>query len=435
MFTVLANHSYRQLFLAQIVALLGTGLATVALSLLAYDLADSHAGMVIGTALTIKMLAYVFIAPLASALFRALSRKKLLVTLDLIRASVAVFLPFVSEAWHVYVLIFILQSASACFTPMFQATIPDILKNEEQYTQALSLSRLAYDLENLISPALAALMLTLMAWQGLFTGTVIGFFASALLILSVTFPTMKAANKNRSGIYQKTTRGIRFYLATPRLRGLLAMNVAVTCAGAMVIVNSVVIVQSTFGLSAQDTALAFTFFGGGSMCAALTMPRLLKRMQDRTLMLGATLLLILCLFSASRISHIIELWTIWFLLGAGYAWIQTPSGRLLTRSSHEEDRPDLFAAQFSLSHACWLFAYPLAGWLGVKLGISLTFIVFGMVALLAYLLALKLWPAEDPEVVEHYHANLPEHHPHIAHSKRLHSHPFVIDDLHEKWPR
>ena len=46
-----------------------------------------------------------------------------------------------------HLLIFVLQAASAGFTPTFQATIPDILPDEEDYTKALSLSRLAYDLK------------------------------------------------------------------------------------------------------------------------------------------------------------------------------------------------------------------------------------------------------------------------------------------------
>jgi putative exporter of polyketide antibiotics len=45
--------------LPQVVALTGTGLATVALALLAFDLAGEAAGAVLGTALAIKMIAYV----------------------------------------------------------------------------------------------------------------------------------------------------------------------------------------------------------------------------------------------------------------------------------------------------------------------------------------------------------------------------------------
>lgn len=59
MLQVLGNRTYRHLFLAQVIELVGTGLATVALGLLAYDLAGPDAGAVLGTALAIKMIAYV----------------------------------------------------------------------------------------------------------------------------------------------------------------------------------------------------------------------------------------------------------------------------------------------------------------------------------------------------------------------------------------
>ena len=87
-------------------------------------------------------------------------------------------------------MIFLLQAASAAFTPTFQATIPDVLPNEGDYTRALSLSRLAYDLENLLNPALAAALLTVISFNALFAGTVIGFLFSALLVLSVLVPNL-----------------------------------------------------------------------------------------------------------------------------------------------------------------------------------------------------------------------------------------------------
>jgi ethanolamine transporter EutH len=49
-------------------ALVGAGLATVALGLPAYDLAGADAGSVLGTALAIKMVAYVLIAPAVGAI-------------------------------------------------------------------------------------------------------------------------------------------------------------------------------------------------------------------------------------------------------------------------------------------------------------------------------------------------------------------------------
>lgn len=131
MLSVLNNRTYRHLFTAQVIALVGTGLMTVALGLLAYELAGADAGAVLGTALAIKMLAYAGVAPVAQAFADRLPRRSLLVALDLVRAAVALCLPFVTEVWQIYLLIFVLQAASAGFTPTFQATIPDILPDEE----------------------------------------------------------------------------------------------------------------------------------------------------------------------------------------------------------------------------------------------------------------------------------------------------------------
>jgi MFS family permease len=188
MLSVLRNPTYSTLFTAQIVALLGTGLLTVALGLLAFDLAGGQAGAVLGTALTIKMVAYVFVAPVMAALVERLPRRGVLIGADLVRAAIAAGLPFIDQVWQIYVLVFVLQSASATFTPAFQALIPVVLPAEKDYTRALSLSRLAYDLESLVSPLLAAALLTVMSFHSLFAGTAIGFLASAALVLRTTLP-------------------------------------------------------------------------------------------------------------------------------------------------------------------------------------------------------------------------------------------------------
>ena len=440
MLDVLRNTTYRHLFFAQVIALLGTGLATVALGLLAFDLAGAEAGAVLGTALAIKMAAYIGVAPIASAFAERLPRRAVLVALDLIRAGVALTLPFITQIWQIYILIFVLQSASAAFTPTFQATIPDVLPDEDQYTRALSLSRLAYDMESLVSPALAALLLSVVSYHALFGGTVVGFVASAALVVSAVLPKAKMPPKR--GIYERTTRGLRIYLATPRLKGLLALNLAVASASAMVIVNTVVLVQSDFGLTQTATAAALAMFGAGSMLVALLLPKLLERLPERPVMLSGAALLALGLF----VGFIAAKWfaallPLWFVLGLGYSLAQTPSGRLLRRSAQSEDRPALFAAQFALSHACWLITYPLAGWLGAKAGLTVSFLALGALAAVSVALAAYLWRGSDEAELKHTHEGMSADHPHLADVNAgsaprgaSHAHEYVIDVDHPRWP-
>lgn len=442
---ILRNRTFRHLFAAQIVALLGTGLATVALGLLAFELSGQKAGMVLGVVFAIKMMAYVGIAPVAGAFANHVPRRKFLVFLDLVRAFCAALLPFIAEIWQIFTLIFIMQAASAAFTPTFQATLPDILPDERDYTRALSLSRLAYDIESLITPTLAALLLTITAFHSLFYGTALGFVASALLIVSVLLPSPKMDGKRRS-IYERTTKGIRIYLATPRLRGLLALCLTVAMIGAMVLVNSVVLVRSVLGLDEVHLAYTLGLFGAGSMGAALVIPKLLDTWSDRGIMLGGGVIMVLALGLLGLASMLGALqWPIllvtWLFVGLGYSTILTPSGRLLQRSSHEEDRPAVYAAQFALSHACWLISYPLSGWLQTRFGTEVTLLVLSSIGLTSVFGAMILWPKGAKRDLYHTHEDLPEGHPHLAEhagnydSDRGHSHIYVIDDYHTQWPK
>ncbi|WP_435298604.1 MFS transporter [Timonella sp. A28] len=377
MLTVLRNNTYAKLFSAQIIALLGTGLLTVALGLLAYDIAGKNAGVILGVAMTIKMVAYVAVAPLSAALTSRLSRKHVLIGTDLVRASIALMLPFVSEAWHIYVLIFLLQSASATFTPAFQAVIPSILPDEEKYTQALSLSRLAYDLEALASPLIAAALLTIISYNNLFLGTVLGFAVSAILIFAAHLPHIDAPQQ--SPFLDRLTLGVREFWRRVELRGLMGLNLVVATATAMVIINTVVIAQGVLNQDESFVAIMLGVYGGGSMLVALTMPRVLARRSDHTVMLTGAVILLAALAGVgsalawnTTATQRIVLLVLWSVLGAATSLILTPLARILRRQSSEQTRPAVFAAQFSLSHSCFLVTYPLAGVLGASLGLATT---------------------------------------------------------------
>jgi MFS family permease len=387
---------------------------------------------VLGTALAIKMVAYVTLAPIAAAVAERLPRRAFLVALDLVRAGVIAFLPFVDQVWQVYVLIFALQAASAGFTPAFQAVIPDVLRDERDYTNALSLLRLAEDLEQVASPILAAALLTVLGFPVLFAGTVVGFVGSALLVVTARLPVRAGAGGG--AFWADVTKGIRIYTATPCLRGLMVMEAAVAAAGAMVYVNTVVLVKDRLGLGEESVALAFASFGAGSMLAAFLIPRLLMRIEDRPVMIGGAGLMVAGVAAVPLVATFAALLAVWALIGFGFALTQTPIGRIINRSAREVDRGAVFAAQFALSHACWLVTYPLAGWIGSFVGLSAAALALAMMGAVGLTAVLRLWPAKDPEIVLHDHPDLSQDHQHLREHGETHAHPLVIDDLHRRWP-
>lgn len=389
--TPLRNPVYRRLFTAQVIGLVGTGLSTVAMGLLAFQIAGGNAGEVLGVVLGLKVATYVIVSPVVAAWGANIPRKQLLIGMDLIRAAAIGSIAFVDKVWQFYVLIVIVSAASAGFTPAFQALIPDIFRGEEEYTQALSLHRIAYEIESLFSPMLAGLLLTLVSYPALFAFNAAAFLGSAALVLVTAVPLIRNNDLGARTIAQ-VNRGIRHFFKVPRLRGLFGLDWAVAAAGAMVIINTVVFVKGDWGLGDSEVAWALGAFGAGSMAVALSLPRIFRRVRDRTVMiLGGGVQAAALIATSLLVGSLAGLIVCWILIGAGTSMILTSSGRLIQRSAASAERPSLFAAQFSLSHLCWLFTYPIAGFAGGTFGLPVAAAILGGVAAAGTFAAMLLW--------------------------------------------
>lgn len=213
----------------------------------------------------------------------------------------------------------------------------------------------------------------------------------------------------------------------------------------MVTVNSVVYVRDFLGLSSGAVPVALGAYGAGSMAVALVVPRLLERVGERAVMVRGALALGGVFASVGVITaahsgswRVPALLAAWAAFGGACSMVLTPTGRLVRRAAPERERTAAFAAQFSLSHACWLLTYPLAGWLGARAGLGAAVVGLAVVAVGAGVAAARLWPVgvdgSVPEV-EHEHVGLAADHPHVHDAVRVsggwrHSHRRFGDALH-----
>lgn len=393
MLQILKNKTYARLFLAQVIAHGGTGLVTIALALLAYEIAGADAGRVLGIALALKMVAYVIIAPVVGAMSHRFNRKVLLISLDVFRAALFLFMPFITEAWQIYLFIFAVNAAAAGFTPTFQATIPDVLTDEADYAKGLSLASASYDLENLLSPVAAAAALVYFSFHGLFYFTAVTYLISAALVFITIVPKARPRTREDT-LIKEITWGVRTYLKRPALRGLLFLYVCVAAAGSIVYVNTVIYVREALDAGESATALAFAAFGIGSIVVAMILPRILEGRSLRRIMSLGPVLLGLGLVVALGPKTWVMLTIAWALLGAGSSFVQIPAGLLIRQSCAESERPALFSAQFALSHFCWLFAYPLAGFLGADVSLQGAIAFMLGIVVLSGAAMLATWPGK-----------------------------------------
>ncbi|WP_438465717.1 MFS transporter [Marinomonas sp. PE14-40] len=393
-YTLFPRSPYLGLLSAQLVSLLGTGITSVCLALLAYELAGSDAGVVLSMIFAIKMLTYIFLSPVFAQMARGLAKRKSLILLDLIRAGFILFIPFVTQVWQVYFLMFAIHACSAWFTPQFQSLLAEVSDDQDEYVKALSISRLAFDLEQMLSPMFTALLLLVLSFRYVFFLDAMSFLVSASLLLLISIPLKQGTKPviQASGLLENLTLGLKNYLSKPSLKALWFAYLAAASASAMVLVNTVVYVHDILKGDESETALAMMLVGLGSMFVALGLPYWVKKLSlERFHWIGMVTLLFAFLIPLLSSS--------WFgfaafcvAMGVGMSCIQTTSSLIIVQTCGSEETAPYFAAHFSLSHCWWLITYLVAGLSAQLLGLSMAYLVMSgltMLSIVSYFLVTR----------------------------------------------
>ena len=393
------NRDFRRLFGAQVISLLGSGVTTVGLALFAYQLTGgASATAVIGNALTLRILAFLLLSQPAGVIADRVSRKKILIAADIVRFALLTLFPFITAVWQIYALIFLINAVTGFFTPTFEASIPEVAGGE-QYVKALSLARVATDVEAVAAPALAGLLVALLGVRWVFWFDAVTYLESAALVALVTIPfaSKEKARLSLKLFLNEVTHGTRVLLSEPSLRQALTLSLAEATAGAAAIVVTVAYVHDVLGRGNTSFALIMTGLGLGSSLTAIALGRATGRYERaahskatlhgrrhiwaaHALILGGLLLGIVLLPGVLK-PPLIVFGLLWMLNGAGQALIAIPSSTLLAEHTFEEERGRAYAAHFALTHVCWLITYPAVGHAAALWGSPVTFTVAGLICL------------------------------------------------------
>lgn len=390
-----ANRNYLRLFAAQVASLIGSGVTSIALAAFAYELTGSSAAVVVGTALTLRILAFVLLSPIAGVLADRIDRKRMLVAADLIRVALLGAFPFVDSVGEIYLLIFAINAVTAFFTPTFEAALPEVV-GQQLYTRAISWSRIALALEATLGPLLAGLFIAMVGVRWTFWVDGATYLVSALLVLTSVVPRAAApADRFPWGRFvSEVTHGTRVLLREPALRKALVLHLAEAVAGAVAIVTTIVYVRDVLGRGNVAFAVVMAALGAGSALVALRLPGRAEaaraagatplakhlryhRWSERTLVFGGALLTA-ALLPGFLVPGVVVLMLLWALNGAGQALVAIPSVGLLAEHTDPDERGRTYAAHFALTHLFWLGTYPAAGYLASEVGVPWTFTLAGV---------------------------------------------------------
>lgn len=385
---------YVRLFAAHSIGLLATGIATVALSLLAFSLAGDYAGAVLGTALAIKMATNIVVAPLAAALAGGLPRQRWLTFLAVARAAALFTLPFVDAVWQIYVLIVVFQTAAAAAAAAYIATVPDLLTDPDDYAAAVAKSSIAYEAETLLSPLVAAVLLTVLGHREVFVVAVALFLLSAVALSRLSLPQ---GRRPEGRLLRRLASDFRRLTGTRPMRGALLIQAAAVVIAAMVTVNTVVLVRGLFDLEDSAVAIALAAFGGGGITAALLLPVLLTRQGERALMIRSATVMAALLVSGALLPGYAKMLALWVGLGATSTLALLPVSTLIRRMSAPEERQGLYAVHYAINHTLLLVAYLAAGWVGAEAGLVGAFLGLGLLSVTLVAASAAIWPREPAQ--------------------------------------
>jgi NRE family putative nickel resistance protein-like MFS transporter len=302
-------------------------------------------------------------------------------------------------------MIFLINAATAFFTPTYDSTIPEVV-GREHYVRALSLSRIAVDVEAVLGPAVAGLLVALLGLEWLFWFDAATYLASAALVAASVLPHIPKPSIQFSfrSFLAELTVGSRILLRQAVLRRALVLNLVEAIAGAAAIVATVVYIKDVLMLGETEFVLAMAGLGLGSTVTALLLgwasgryestakePSELHgrrhRWTERALLTGGVLLGLI-LLPGSQQPPFLLFAGLWILNGVGQALIALSSSTLLAEHTQESDRGKAYAAHFALTHMFWLVTYPAIGQGVSSLGVPLTFTIAGAICSVIAMLAI-----------------------------------------------
>lgn len=162
-FSPLKERIFLKLYFSQKISLLGDAFTWVGIALLAFQFVGENSATILATALTLRVLAFILFGPYAGVLADRIDRKKIIYITHFVRMGIVGCLPFITETWQTYVLIFFLNIFNAFFTPAYKAAIPQSIKSEKNYSSGILLSNATNQLLGVLGPGLAG---GVAAWLG-----------------------------------------------------------------------------------------------------------------------------------------------------------------------------------------------------------------------------------------------------------------------------
>ncbi len=395
----LAVPAARRFFMAHALSCLGTGLAYVALPLLAYDRFGTP--WAVTAVLLPDLLPAIVLGPLLGALVDRIGWRTCAVVADVLRMIAFVVIMTASSLPIVIIGSLIAGVGTALFAPSALAGLPRLVDRGESRAAVMGLYGAIDDLGLTAGPALAAVALAVVSPLFLMAVNAVTFALSAVIITTVVTRGAVVVAGPATTLFADARAGLRELASRPEVRVLLASSSGVVFCLGVTNVGEVVLAREVLGVGGSGLA-AMVAAGGlgtvlGSLCTRFTTAG--DWMWRRAYTIGLFVLmteLVVC-------SIVGNIWVVIPMLalgGFGNGLALVHDRMLLSHATPES----LHGRLFGLQKTCVSFAFALSflasGALIATIGVQSAFLVSGLMLSFVTLFAVprlrRAWPAPTP---------------------------------------
>ncbi|MBC7654695.1 MAG: MFS transporter [Oligoflexus sp.] len=365
-FQALKNRVFAKLYFAQTISLLGDAFTWVGLALLVYQFSEERSALILSSALTLRVIAFIIFSPFAGVLADRIDRKKMLYITHFVRMAIVACMPFISAEWQIYVLVFLLNVFNAFFTPTYKSIIPQIVP-KKYYREAIGLSTATFQLLGVLGPGLAGILAVWLGARELFFLDAVSFILAGALILTLPRDLINVKENNIKvkalSTWQDVLKGVKLLFGNKLIRFALSIEFISAIAGAMILVNTIGHIKTGLQLTDKHYGWVMAAFGIGASIAAFLSGSFDKTKSRRFSLISGALMIGLAIAAANYVGFSAML-VLWVFAGLGQSLAEIPSETLIGENIPDTEQGKVYGSHFAFSHLWWAIAYPLAGFLG-----------------------------------------------------------------------
>ena len=279
-FTPLKIPFFRMLWVASFVSNIGTWMQNVGAVGLMTELTASP--VLVALLQTASALPVFLLSLPAGALADLVDRRRMLLATQTWMAAVALLLAAVTllglnNPWLLLTLTFLLGLGGALNNPVWQTVTPELVPRQE-LPQAIALNSVSFNLARAFGPALGGLVIGYFSAGAAFLLNGLSFLATIYMVYSWKRAPQATSTLAAERVVAAIRGGVRYARFAPAVQHILVRGVSFTFGASALFALMPAVVSQRLQLPTSFYSMLLSCMGLGAVLAAVTLPRLNRRL-------------------------------------------------------------------------------------------------------------------------------------------------------------